>query len=134
MHHYVYSTIIYNNQKLEPTQMFLKRGMDTEILVYSVIKNNDIMKFTGKWVDLKNIIQSDITQEQTKTKTKTKTKNKQTNKQTKKKPHTRNVLTEKWIIGKSLGISTVRLIDHMKLKEKEHQVWMLQSYLQGGTK
>jgi hypothetical protein len=31
---------------------------------YSAIKNNDFMKFAGKWVDLENIILSDVTQSQ----------------------------------------------------------------------
>ena len=30
---------------------------------YSVIKNNDIMKFTGIWIELKNIL-SEVTQSQ----------------------------------------------------------------------
>jgi hypothetical protein len=34
MLHYVHSHLIYNNQKLERTQMFLNRGMDTEIVVH----------------------------------------------------------------------------------------------------
>ena len=31
---------------------------------YSAIKNNDIMKFSGKWMDLENIILSEMTQSQ----------------------------------------------------------------------
>jgi hypothetical protein len=31
---------------------------------YSAIKNNDFMKFTGKWMDLEYIILSEITQSQ----------------------------------------------------------------------
>jgi len=31
---------------------------------YSVIKNNDFMKFIGKWMELKNIILSEVTQSQ----------------------------------------------------------------------
>jgi hypothetical protein len=34
MVHYVHSSIIYNCQKLEKTQMSLKRGMDTENVVH----------------------------------------------------------------------------------------------------
>ena len=33
MLHYVYSSVIYNSQKLERTQMFFNRGMDTENVV-----------------------------------------------------------------------------------------------------
>jgi hypothetical protein len=31
---------------------------------YSAIKNNDLMKFTGKWMELENIILSEVTQSQ----------------------------------------------------------------------
>jgi hypothetical protein len=34
MLHYVHSSLIYNSQKLERTQMSLNRGMDTENVVY----------------------------------------------------------------------------------------------------
>jgi hypothetical protein len=67
MYHYVYSSLIYNRQKLERTQMSLNRGMDTENVsiytmeYYSAIKNNEFMKFLGKWIDLKDIILSEVT-------------------------------------------------------------------------
>ena len=35
MLYYVHSSLIYNSQKLERTQMSLKRGMDTENVVHS---------------------------------------------------------------------------------------------------
>jgi hypothetical protein len=50
--------------------MSLNRGMDTENVVhfhngvYSDIKNNEFMKFLGKWMDLKVIILSETTQSQ----------------------------------------------------------------------
>ena len=59
--------------KAERTQMSLNRGMDTEnvvhlhngvLLSYSAIKNNEFMKFLGKWMDLKYIILSEVTQSQ----------------------------------------------------------------------
>jgi hypothetical protein len=31
---------------------------------YSAIKNNDFMKFSGKWMELENIILSEVTQSQ----------------------------------------------------------------------
>ena len=34
---------------------------------YSGIKNNDFMKFLGKWMELGNIILSEVTQSQKKT-------------------------------------------------------------------
>ena len=47
---YVHSSLIYNSQKLERTQMSLNRRMDTENVViytmeyYSAIKNNEFIK------------------------------------------------------------------------------------------
>jgi hypothetical protein len=54
MLHYVHSSLIYNSQKLERTQMPPNRGMDTENVahLHSAIKNNEFMKFLGKWMDL----------------------------------------------------------------------------------
>jgi hypothetical protein len=31
---------------------------------YSAIKNNDFMRFTGKWMELENIIRSEVRKEQ----------------------------------------------------------------------
>ena len=70
MLHYVHSSLIYNSQKLERTQMPLNRGMDTENVVhytmeyYSAIKTNEFMKFLGKWMELEGIILSEVTQSQ----------------------------------------------------------------------
>ena len=51
--------------------MSLNRGMNTEDVVYiytmeyySAIKNNEFMKFLGKWVKLENIILSEVIQSQ----------------------------------------------------------------------
>ena len=49
---------------------------------YSAIKNNDFMKFTGKWMELENIILSEVKEE-----------------------HTWCTLTDKWILDQKLGIS-----------------------------
>ena len=70
MLHYVHSSLIYNSQKLERTLMSLNRGIDTEFWYictmeyYSAIKNNEFMKFLGKWMDLEGIILSEVTQSQ----------------------------------------------------------------------
>ena len=70
MFHYVHSSRIYNNQKLETTQMFLNSGMDTENVVplYSgallSYKINEFMKLLGKWIELENIILNEVTQSQ----------------------------------------------------------------------
>ena len=65
MLHYVHISPIYNSQKLERTQVFLSGGMDTEnvVCIYnSAIKNNEFMKFLGKWMELENIILSKVMQ------------------------------------------------------------------------
>ena len=36
----------------------------TKMEYYSAIKNNEFMKFLGKWVELENIILSEVTQSQ----------------------------------------------------------------------
>jgi hypothetical protein len=52
--------------------MPLNRGMDTENVVhlhmeyYSAIKNNEFMKFLGKWIYLEGIILSEVTSSQKK--------------------------------------------------------------------
>ena len=70
MLHYVFSSLIHNIQKLDRIQMCFNRGMDTENSVictmeyYSAIKNNEFMKFLGKWMDLEDIILSEVIQSQ----------------------------------------------------------------------
>ena len=50
--------------------MSLNRGMDTEMWYiytmeyYSAIKNDEFMKFLGKWMDLEGIILSEVTESQ----------------------------------------------------------------------
>ena len=72
MLHYVHSSLIYSSQKLQRTQILLNRGVDTENVViytmeyYSAIKNNEFMKFLGKWMYLEDIILSEVTQSQKK--------------------------------------------------------------------
>jgi glucosamine 6-phosphate synthetase-like amidotransferase/phosphosugar isomerase protein len=70
MPYYIHSSLIYNSQKLKTTQMSFNRRTDTENVVHlhngvlSAIKNNDFMKFVGKWMKLRNIIVSEVTQSQ----------------------------------------------------------------------
>jgi hypothetical protein len=59
-----------SSQKLERTQMsfnsrieYRKCGTFTQ-LYYSATKNNDFLKFLGKWMELENIILSEETQSQ----------------------------------------------------------------------
>jgi hypothetical protein len=100
MFHYVHSSLIKNSQKLGRIQIFLNRGMDTENVVhytmeyYSAIKNNDFMKFFGKWMNLENIILNEVTQSQKNT----------------------HALTDQWILAQKLGIPTMQFTDHMKFK------------------
>jgi hypothetical protein len=67
MFYYAHSSLIYNSQKLERTQISLNRGMDTENVYiyimeyYSAIKNDGFMKILGKWMDLEDIILSEVT-------------------------------------------------------------------------
>ena len=67
---------MYSSQKLERNKMSFNRGMDTDNVhtvlsstreYYSAIKNNDFMKFLGKWMELENIILNIVTQSQKKT-------------------------------------------------------------------
>jgi hypothetical protein len=50
--------------------MSLNRGMDTEMWYiytmeyYLAIKNNEFMKYLGKWIELENFILSEVTQSQ----------------------------------------------------------------------
>ena len=61
---------MYNSQKLEKTNMSFNIGMDTEMWYiytmeyYKVTKNNHFMKFLVKWIELENIIVSEVTQSQ----------------------------------------------------------------------
>jgi hypothetical protein len=74
MLHYVHSNLIYNSQKLERTLQH-SRYLSTKEWIqlmwyiytmeyYSAIKNNELMKFLGKWMELENTILSEVTQSQ----------------------------------------------------------------------
>ena len=70
MVHYDHSSLMYDSQKLERTQMSFNRGMDTEYVVYlhnrvlPPIKSNAFKKFLGKWIESDYIILSEVTQSQ----------------------------------------------------------------------
>ena len=70
MFHCVHSSLIYNSQKLERTQMSFNKGMDIENVVHlhnGVLLsylNAEFMKFLDKWIELENIILSEVTQSQ----------------------------------------------------------------------
>jgi len=50
------------------------------------------------------------------------------------KEHTWYVLSDKWILGQKFRMPNIKFTDHMKLKKKKTKMWMLQSFLEGGTK
>ena len=67
MLYYVHSSLIYNIQKIETTQMSLNRRITKMWYIYimeyySAIKNDDFMNFADKWTELENIILSEVTQ------------------------------------------------------------------------
>jgi hypothetical protein len=65
--HYVQSGLICDIQKLETMQMCQDRRMNSENVVHlhnTAIKNEDILSIAGKWMELENIILSEVTQTQ----------------------------------------------------------------------
>jgi hypothetical protein len=69
---------------------------------YSAIKHDEFMKFLGKWMELENIMLSEVTQII--------------------KGHTWYALTDKWILAQKLRIPNIQFTDHMKLKKEEQRV------------
>jgi hypothetical protein len=69
----VHSSLIYNRQswkqsRFPSTEEWIQKiWYIYTVEYYSVIKNNEFMKFAGKWVELENTILSDVTQSQKKT-------------------------------------------------------------------
>ena len=103
MLHYVHSSLIYNSHKLETNKMSLKRGIDTEYAVHYIVKyyratkNYGFMKFTGKWMELENVILNEV------------------NKIT--KEHTWYILTDKWVLCKKIEMPMIELTDYAKHKK-----------------
>ena len=71
MLHHVHSSPIYNSQKLERTQMALnheewiqKMWYIYTMVYYIAFIEIEFMKFLAKWMDLKGIILSEVTQAQ----------------------------------------------------------------------
>ena len=67
---------------------------------YSAIKNNEFMKFLGKWMELEDIILSEVTQPQ---------------------KNTWYTFTDRWILAQKLRIPKIQFAKHMKLKKKKDQ-------------
>ena len=68
MLHYVHSNLIYHSQSWkEPRcssteELIQKMWYIYTMEYYSAIKNNEFMKFLEKWMDLEDIILSEVTQ------------------------------------------------------------------------
>ena len=71
------------------------------------------MKFVGKWMELENIILSEVTQRQ-------------------KNTHGIHTLTDKLILSQELRIPKIQFTDQMKLKKKEEQSVDTLVFLEGG--
>ena len=80
---------------------------------YSEIKNNEFMKFLGKWMDLEDIILSVVTHIT--------------------KEPTRYVLTDKWVLAQKLGIPKYNSQNTWNSRRKI-KVWILRSFLEWETK
>jgi hypothetical protein len=100
MLHYVPSSLICNNEKLETTQLSLSQRMDAENVVhlphieyYLDIKNEGIMNHAGKCVELENLILN----------------------LTRTKRHAWYLLTHKWVLAKKFRIPMIHLTDWRKL-------------------
>ena len=68
MLHYVHSSLIYNSQKLEKPrcpsteEWIQKLWYIYKMEYYTAIKSNEFLKFLDKWMDLEDIILSEVTQ------------------------------------------------------------------------
>ena len=66
MLYYLHSSLIHSLQELERTQMASEEWIQKMWYIYameyySAIKNNEFIKFLGKWMELENIILSEVT-------------------------------------------------------------------------
>ena len=67
MLHYVHSSLIYNSHKLEKTkQNKTEEQIQKMRYIYTMelLKNDEFMKFLGKWMEFENIILSEVPQSQ----------------------------------------------------------------------
>ena len=68
MYHNVHCSSIYNSQDMEATQVSIDRGMDKQNVVYPynaillALKRKTILTCTVSWMDLENIMLSEISQ------------------------------------------------------------------------
>jgi hypothetical protein len=81
---------------------------------YSAIKNNEFMKFLGKWMELGNIILSEVTQSQ-------------------KNTHNMHSLISGYYPRSSEYPDTIHK-QHETQERSKTKVWLFQSFLEGGAK
>ena len=68
MHPHVHCSTIHNSQDMETIQMSIDRGLDSEEVVYiyhGILlshKKDDIMPFAATWMELENLILSEMSQ------------------------------------------------------------------------
>ena len=83
---------------------------------YSAIKKNEFMKFLGKWMDLEDIILSEVTQSQKNT------------------HDMHSLISGVHISAQKLRIPKIQFAKHMKLKKKEDQSVDISLLLRMGNK
>ena len=71
MYLYVYYSIIYNSQTMEATEVSIDRLMDKGDMGYIdrllTIKKEEILPFAMTWMDLEDILLSELSQKKTNT-------------------------------------------------------------------
>ena len=108
MFHYVYSSLIYNSQKLERTQMSLNRGMDTENVVH--LHNGVLLSYYKQWI-YEILGQMDVSggyhPEWC-------------------NPITKEVnwysVTDKWILAQKPRIPKIQLLKHNRIKKEDQRL------------
>ena len=67
-HPYVHCSVIYNRQDMEAAQVSISRWVDKQLWdiytmeFYSAIKKKKMLPFTTVWMDLENIMLSEVSQ------------------------------------------------------------------------
>ena len=114
MLHYVHSSLTYNSQKLERTQMSLNRRMDTENVVH--LHNGVLLSYLKKWIH-EFLGQMDVSggyyPEWGNPIT---------------KEVIRYALTDKWILAQKHRTPKIQFTKHKKIKKREDQ-WVDTSFL-----
>ena len=107
MLHYVHSSLIYNSQELERTQLFLNRGMDTKNGTFTQWSTTQLLKTMNLW-NLRQIDGSGgyhpecgnpVTKE-----------------------FIKYALTDKWILAQKTRIPKIQFAKHKKIKKEDQHV------------